>query len=140
MNNQELLERYPFLQPRNYFDDEIVDTESTWLDQMPNGWRKAFGEQMVEEISNILKKVDYERDYRIVQIKEKWGGLRWYDNGAPAEIYDELHDCINKYEEMSYTICIECGVPADGQTRGWINPLCNACADKRGTKLIPFKE
>ena len=51
---------------------------------MPSGWRLAFGEQMCEDLKNIfilaqerpLKHFDYLPAYRILQIKEKYGGLR----------------------------------------------------------------
>lgn len=72
MDNKELIEKYPFLQVRNAWSGEVVP-DSTWLDEMPNGWRAAFGMRMVEEISNILKKADYADKYQIVQIKEKFG-------------------------------------------------------------------
>ena len=44
MTNQELIQKYPFLQIRNAFTDEIVDSQFTMLDEMPDGWKKAFGE------------------------------------------------------------------------------------------------
>ena len=130
MTNKELIDRYPFLIPRNVFTDKVVidleadEIEYTLLDEMPKGWRIAFGEQMCEEIREVLIKYDYLNEYRIVQIKEKFGGLRWYDDGAPKEVFD----IINKYEDISYTTCIQCGKPATLITKGWISPFCDDCA------------
>ena len=49
---------------------------------------------MVEELGEELFWYNYEDKYRIIQIKEKFGGLRWYDNGAPigrlSEDYEEV--------------------------------------------------
>lgn len=133
-----MIEKYPFLRVKGWPGDDLP--EGNWFEQIPDGWRIAFGEQMVEEISNILKKANFENDYNIVQIKEKWGGLRWYDTGAPSEIYDELQECIAKYESLSQKICIECGAPAVGQSNGWIMPFCQKCADERIIKISPFEE
>ena len=130
IENKRLVEKYPFLLPRNRFSGEVVkgyEYEFTELDSMPDGWRTAFGLQMVEEISQILKKVGYDKKYRIAQIKEKFGMLRWYDNGYPTSISKELNECIRKYENLSYETCIICGSKADGYTKGWIMPVCKLC-------------
>ncbi len=72
MNNIELIKKYPWLQIRNVCTNMKLDTEFTWLDDLPEGWRKAFGLQIIEELDQILKKVNYQTEYQIVQIKEKW--------------------------------------------------------------------
>ena len=56
MNNKKLIEKYPWLQIRNVWTGELVkpeDYEFTWLDDLPDGWRKAFGLQMVKELDKI---------------------------------------------------------------------------------------
>ena len=129
MTNKELIKRYPFLIPRNVFTDKIVidldaeEIEHTLLDEVPDGWRKAFGEQMCEEIREVLIAYDYLEKYRVVQIKEKFGQLRWYDNGAPREVFE----IINKYERLSEVTCIQCGKPATLISKGWISPYCDEC-------------
>lgn len=95
----------------------------TELDDMPDGWRKAFGIKMCKEIKTELKKHNYLRKYRITQIKEKFGGLRWYDAGAPQSIYD----IISKYGNISRTMCINCGKSATCVSAGWISPYCDDC-------------
>ena len=72
MNNIELIKKYPWLQIRNVWTNEKLDDEFTWLDDLPGGWRKAFGLQMVEELDQILRKANYQDKYKIAQIKEKW--------------------------------------------------------------------
>ena len=72
MNNIELIKKYPWLQLRNVRTNEKLDSEFTWLDDLPEGWRKAFGLQMVEELDQILRKANYQDKYKIAQIKEKW--------------------------------------------------------------------
>lgn len=131
MNNKTLIKKYPWLQIRNNFTGELLDPEYyelTWLDDMPNGWRKAFGLQMVEELDQLLKKVNYQDKYRISQIKEKYGELRLYDNGVPMEISKEYNKLLYKYEELSRRTCIVCGEPGEiDYKQYWLMPLCNKC-------------
>lgn len=124
--NRELCEKYPWLIPTNRWTGEVVedyDYDYTELDQMPEGWRIAFGDQMVEELNQELVKGGFVNDYRITQIKEKFGGLRWYDNGNTEEGYN----IINKYESLSRTTCICCGKPAKYITLDWVSPFCEDC-------------
>ena len=144
--NKKLCERYPFLIPWNRWSGKLItdcaagekgywpgcpdklpeyDYEYTELDNMPDGWRIAFGEKMCEEIRNaLIEDGDLDR-YRVVEIKEKYGALRWYDNGV--RIGSKIHDIIRKYEHMSTETCIVCGEPATRITLGWISPFCDEC-------------
>jgi hypothetical protein len=76
MTSKELIKKYPWLQLRNVWTNEIVDDELTWLDDLPEGWRKTFGLQMVEELDQILRKANYQDKYKITQIKEKWRRIK----------------------------------------------------------------
>lgn len=128
MTNKELCERYPFLLPRNRFTGEVVedyDYSYTELDAMDRGWRKAFGERMCEEIRDALIEADYLDEYRVAQIKEKYGELRWYDFGAPQSV----HDIIEKYSYISRFICTHCGsIYGKEFSGGWIYTICENCA------------
>lgn len=140
--NKRLIERFPFLMPHNRWTDEEpedFDYSYTELDAMPDGWRKAFGEQMCEEIREELVRVDYLQKYRITQIKEKYGTLRWYDFGCAERM---LREIIPKYEHLSARTCIRCGNSATKVSTGWISPYCNACADNIGQyeRFIPIEE
>ena len=142
--NKYLIERYPFLTPYNVWTgklDEDYNYSNTWMDDMPDGWRIAFGDEMLEKLREALLKVPYnpkdnwdvpavcENDtwlnhYRLCQVKEKYGSLRWYDNGATKEV----HDIIHEYEIKSEQTCIACGEPAKYISQGWISPFCEKCA------------
>ena len=129
-SNQKLIERFPFLMPRNRWTGEVpedYDYSYTELDSMPDGWRKAFGEQMCEDIRDELVHAEYLNQYRISQIKEKYGTLCWYDFGCTERM---LRDIIPKYERLSARICIRCGNPATKASTGWISPYCDTCAGK----------
>lgn len=59
----------------------------------------------------------------ITQIKEKFGGLRFYiASGSEA-----LHTAIDDAEDLSYTICEECGEPGTLRPGGWIYTACDKC-------------
>jgi len=133
--NKELIKKYPFLLVRNRFSGKVQDGyDYTWteLDAMPEGWRKAFGLKMCEELKVALG--DLVDKYRIMQIKEKFGELRWYDAGSTKAAYD----VISKYTKLSRSICIECGEPATKITTGWISPYCDEHFP--GGDFIPVSE
>ena len=126
--NKKLCEKYPFLMPK---DDPEYDYSWTWADDMPQGWWIAFGEMMCEEIKAELIKWKFLDEYQIVQIKEKYGSLRWYDNGIPSGC--NVWDIIEKYSVLSENICIKCGKPdVPMMTYGWIFPVCE--------KHAPYKD
>ena len=142
LTNKELVEKYPFLIIRTDWytgkpvpEDEI-NYEYTWWDDIPEGWAKAFGIQMCDELLEILKEGNCLNDYRIVQIKEKFKQLRWYDNGVPLEIRDKYYAWLRKYEDLSEVTCISCGAPATHETKGWILPVCESCYNKIENKKI----
>lgn len=129
--NRELIKRYPWLKPWNRWTGEAPDDYDytyTELDAMPEGWRLTFGDEMVERIHQELVKFNYVNRYWIEQIKEKWGGLRWYDIGYPED--SKIGEIVQEYEELSFKTCICCGKPAEWMSKGWISPYCTACADK----------
>ena len=147
--NRALCEKYPFLDPdrrwgrKNCPDrDEHMplspegaqewDYRYTELDSMPDGWRIGFGEQLCEELKAELERAGLLDQYRILQIKEKYGSLRWYDSGNTSAGYDILE----KYERISARTCICCGKPATRITSGWISPYCDACCPEEASVPI----
>jgi hypothetical protein len=72
---------------------------------------------------------------RIAQIKEKFGGLRFYING---ELPEELQAQVARAErETSYKICEKCGQPGTLRQGGWVHTYCDACeTDYRANNLL----
>lgn len=126
LSNQELIERYPFLQTEDWEGNPIDDY--TYLNYMPYGWRKAFGIQLCEELKNELEKYDYVDKFKIVQVREKFGQLRVYHNGVPYGC--NVDSIIDKYTDISETTCILCGNKATLLSKGWISPLCDCIKNK----------
>ena len=60
------------------------------------------------------------------QVKEKFGGLRFYiDRGT-----DKDYHYITFAESMSYRTCEKCGKPGMNYTMGWFQTLCDEHADE----------
>jgi hypothetical protein len=99
LKNKELIERYPFLQPRNIWTDqkpEGFNYNYTRLDEIPDGWKVAFGFKLCEELREALVEADYLDKFRFSQIKEKYGRLCLYNFGVP----EKAHEVIRKYENF----------------------------------------
>ena len=87
-----------------------------------NGWNKL--------ITPILDYIDlynsgHDDKIEILQIKEKFGGLRIYTSFSTPEL-DQL---IDDAEEQSFKTCEYCGSTENvSQTKtGWIKTLCSKC-------------
>lgn len=115
--------QYPWLRLRDLYSGEI-DTESDAMDDMPEGWRKAFGSMMCEELDIAIKAAGLEDEFIFEQVKEKFGELRMYY----APYNHEIHKIITKYEVLSQNICIHCGKPdVPVLITNWIRPSCRDC-------------
>jgi len=99
-----------------------IPTYTEW-DSMPIGWKKAFGNEYLEDLKIQLKKDKMLYSWRIHDIKEKWGTLQLYCNFGSAELYK----IISEYEDLSYHTCINCGKHATVLSGGWICPYCDDC-------------
>ncbi len=74
---------------------------------------------IIRDLINELIAVGW--DKRLVQCKEKFGGLRFY-----LETYPEgAADVVIKYEKLSYETCEKCGEKGETKKiKGWIYTLC----------------
>ena len=61
------------------------------------------------------------------QVKEKFGGLRFYYAGGD----DEIAGAISFAETLAGSTCEECGSTKNiGVTSGWISTICQKCAEE----------
>lgn len=126
----EKVARWPFLK----FYKVSKNYDCCWDDELPKGWRIAFGEMMWNEIKDALVANDELASMSIQDVKEKWGRLRVYFSCGPKSA-QKVDKIILKYSELSAHICIMCGEPDVGyMTKGWIEPLCKNCY------VAPFKD
>ena len=66
-------------------------------------------------------------DAYILQIKEKYGGLRFYVGGVDAETLA----FIEEVERKSYETCEICGKPGKPREGGWVKTLCDEHVETR---------
>jgi len=91
------------------------------------GWHPMIIE-LLDKIQDMVNNNPEEYlDLRIMQIKEKFGGLRVYTN-----FYDEdIELLLSEYEEKSNTICEICGRPGElRENHFWLKTLCDKCNEK----------
>lgn len=125
----------------------------TELDAMETGWRKRFGIQMCKDIRNQLIRDYFEYnflkgfkktftfllfDFRIMQLKEKYGELRLYTNWATPKVFD----IIEYYSEKSQHICFNCGKDADIVTsiNSYMLPYCKECFGDSTKEIEEYRD
>jgi hypothetical protein len=78
-----------------------------------------------------LNKDGGNRKVVIEQIKEKFGGLRYYADG---DVDEQMAGMIDFAESLSYTICEECGAPGKLRSGGWMRTLCDKHEEERQSR------
>jgi hypothetical protein len=95
----------------------------------------SIGEGWYELVKNLIDELIVAGwDKQICQVKEKFGGLRFYTNAMS----DECHKIVSKYESLSYETCEKCGEPGRLRQGGWLSTLCDEHAG--GREPFPEKE
>lgn len=80
-----------------------------------------------DKLINPLRKAAEATGAEVLQVKEKFGGLRFYVYNAP----DWFQDIIHQMENFSYHVCESCGKPGEVREDGWIKTLCTECHEQR---------
>ena len=127
--------RYPFMRwygdplYSGYPHKKHFSLSYTWFNEIPKGWRKAFGKQLLKDIKKAGKPYLKEKKWSEIifweQIKEKYGELRLY-----ASTKKDIQKVLDRYELMSSGYCISCGRPARYCSKGWIEFYCDRCFEK----------
>lgn len=133
---KELVEKYPFLLPRNVWTDKLdddYDYSYCWFkNDIPQGWWKRWGLAYLDDLKEVLEKYDFLDKFRFLQVKEKFGGLRAYNSGAPEEWFSHEY----AWEYISKHTCVKCGeFPARLIDDGWVSPWCDDCFKKNHGNL-----
>lgn len=122
--DEALVRDFPNLYRRRNADP--ASTCMCWGFEVGDGW-----EPLIRELSARLEPLiqalpEGERaDYHAVQVKEKFGGLRFYLSRGT----DEMFALTDQAEAKSYKTCESCG--ADGCVRrgSWIRVRCDGCSE-----------
>lgn len=129
--NKKIIDEYPFLRSMWWDRDTQSykwDYKTTVLDDVPQGWEDLIL-CMAEDIKPLLKESNQLFDFFVIEVKEKFGGLRFYHNCKCPEEVDEI---INDYGVLAENVCVGCGKPdALIVPIGWILPWCRDCYEDK---------
>ena len=121
-------------------NEEVRTILAPWFAERFAGFYPPYGWlDLVQEIHEHV--VAVAPDYRITQVKEKFGTLCFYvdPRTIPHHVRDACRNYVLAKQEESSGICQSCGAPQAGSVeRGWVATLCDACAildDARGYPL-----
>lgn len=114
--NRELIAEYPWL--------DIGDEQLTLLDTLPTGWHDLILD-MCKEIKQALPE-ELVNKYQVVEAKEKWYGLSWYDGlDDLSHMPFTITDIVCKYEVQSREVCTMCG-----RSKPRDQLLCDRCMER----------
>jgi len=108
----------------------MKETAMCWGIDCGPGWFFLI-DQLCSQLQFDIDK-NGEPQIEATQVKEKFGGLRFYVNGAT----DRQSGMIDLACSMSNSICEDCGSMGDdvSQTKGWIMTLCKKCMNRRNSQ------
>lgn len=134
-----LCERFPNLYKDRH--GSPIRTAMSWGFSCGDGWFQILFD-LSEEVDAILKKLDADAGFSeatlatkeprrpateafaVVQVKEKFGTLRYYVNGTT----DEISAAVRRAENRSSVTCEDCGDPGVLRGKGWVHTSCVKCA------------
>jgi len=116
-----LCKKYPKLFVN--IDTDMTTTAMCWGFECGDGWYNIINTLC----ANIQSHIDWKNKNEVVvpqvtvdQVKEKFGGLRFYYEGGD----DVIDGMVRMAEGMSEVTCEVCGKPGKSQGGGWIRTLC----------------
>lgn len=127
----ELYSEYPDLYAEK--DLSIQESCMPWGMECGPGW--FF---IIKNLSAAITRIS--KDVRATQVKEKFGGLRFYwrsVNNLTEDQYESISRAVDAAEEESYLVCEDCGSKEDvQQSKGWIRTECGLCRLKRTMGIV----
>jgi hypothetical protein len=131
LNIEDLEKQYPLCFKHQGCCMLGIECQTGWNQLLHNLFTKLEGYLAV----NPEKFINCEFPFRIDQIKEKFGTLRFYVSGAAS---DEMMIAIDDAEVQSAKICEVCSKPAVvcvSKGGFWLKTLCSECAKD---EYIPY--
>ncbi len=92
-----------------------------------SGWNDLL-DRLCTKIEAELAKDQYaKKEFKVMQVKEKFAGLRFYISTGN----DAIFEFIEQAENESFSICEDCGKPGNEYSlRCWVCIMCKECARK----------
>jgi len=120
---QQLMDRFPFMEARHVWDGEKLDIPVGCDCQ--DGWYGV--------IYTLCEKIEWDLlfypndDFHVIQVKEKFGRLSFYTSSI--HINSKIFDYIAEAEQESAVTCEKCGSKENVSIYGtyWIRTSCSSC-------------
>ena len=110
------------------FPEQFAKDGTPCWSTLPKGWQ-----HLCREVMQKVK--EHGVQLKWAQLKEKFGGLRMYEDLADGTSPNDLYDWIHEAEQKSWHVCQECGSGGAGTKQrvihNWRLTLCNHCAKLR---------
>ena len=132
---QKLFDDYPKLfAKRNKAPNDCGRYPIVWGLEHGDGWLT-----LVEELCKLIQHhIDQQRQknpdfaqVEVVQVKEKFGSLRFYT----TECDEYITGLISMAESISGKTCEACGNPGTARKAGWLRVRCDPCEEIRNQKI-----
>lgn len=100
-------------------DGDMTNSFENQIDNVGKGWHP-----LCKILDTAIK--DQYPNYEIAQIKEKFGGLRFYYTLPDSARDEQVEALVRSAETLSYIICEECGEPGKLRNLGhWRLTRCD---------------
>lgn len=143
---------YPFMARNEETASQLKNMYQQFGCEIDNGWYSILN-SLCQEIMQVYQNHACQPDIVVDQVKEKFGGLRFYYHfyGNPVKIHafdalgdfssrlypadnamhKEIANIIKKWEKESLTVCEKCGARGVLRTELlWICVLCDVCFER----------
>jgi len=117
-----LIKKYPMLFERAALP--MNQTCMCWGIECGDGWYDLL-DDLCKKLTDLIMQLDEDdrKNFEADQVKEKFGGLRFYMTCST----DEMEELIVEAEHLSERTCERCGAPGEIRGEGWIMCRCDAC-------------
>jgi len=135
ITTEDIIAKYPKI-----FEDYQGNPGRVNWHGVPNGWLPIIDklcdciQWYIDHHVSYTKEGQYKpAQVTCTQMKEKFGGLRFYENGADKTVDGMIHYA----EYLADNTCQDCGSREDiGRTSGWISTICRTCAIGNGDRAM----
>ena len=144
---EKLFKRFSFFHPEASIQESLMafgfECDDGWFDiiwQLCESLEKE-NKRMIDELepndkTKLLLQKGEPALFRVVQVKEKFGTLRFYTDLSS----DGMEKLIRKAEKKSCITCEVCGKPGVLMARGyWYKTLCTECAKNESKDNEKYK-
>lgn len=127
--DDKLVKKYPEIFADRHAD--MMTTAMCWGFECDDGWYNII-DALCANMQNHIdwrEKNGHEVPQVVAeQVKEKFGGLRFYYRGGD----DVIDGMVQMAESISERTCETCGAPGTPTTGGWIRTLCDQHQQEQG--------